>query len=77
MQMHPSDTLKLAFKARPGGPPGRTSSTSASSTIFTLVFTPELIAFSLLFPIGVALLAGLYPAWRASRMNAVVALKCE
>jgi len=53
--------------------PGRTS----SSTTFTPVFTPELIAFSLLFPIGIAVLAGLYPAWRASRMNAVVALKYE
>ena len=60
-----------------GGPPGQTSSTSASSTSFTPVFTPELIAFSLLFPIGIAVLAGLYPAWRASRMNAVVALKYE
>jgi len=55
------------------GPPGQTR----SSTAFTPVFTPELIAFSLLFPIGVAVLAGLYPAWRASRMNAVVALKYE
>jgi putative ABC transport system permease protein len=60
-----------------GGPPGQASSTSASSTTFTPVFTPELIAFSLLFPIGIAILAGLYPAWRASRMNAVVALKYE
>ena len=58
-----------------GGPPGQTSSTS--STTFTPVFTPEQIAFSLLFPIGIAVLAGLYPAWRASRMNAVVALKYE
>jgi putative ABC transport system permease protein len=56
-----------------GGPPGQRS----SSTSFTPVFTPELIAFSLLFPIGIAILAGLYPAWRASRMNAVVALKYE
>jgi putative ABC transport system permease protein len=56
-----------------GGPPGQSSST----TSFTPVFTPELIAFSLLFPIGIAVLAGLYPAWRASRMNAVVALKYE
>jgi putative ABC transport system permease protein len=55
------------------GPPGQ----SSSSTSFTPVFTPELIAFSLLFPIGIAILAGLYPAWRASRMNAVVALKYE
>jgi putative ABC transport system permease protein len=60
------------------GPPGQTrSSTSASGTTFVPVFTPELIAFSLLFPIGIAALAGLYPAWRASRMNAVVALKYE
>jgi putative ABC transport system permease protein len=58
-----------------GGPPGQASSTS--NTTFTPVFTPELIAFSLLFPIGIAILAGLYPAWRASRMNAVVALKYE
>jgi len=43
----------------------------------TPVFTPELIIFSLLFPVGVAVLAGLYPAWRASRMNAVAALKYE
>jgi len=55
------------------GPPGQ----SRGSTTFTPVFTPELIAFSLLFPVGVAVLAGLYPAWRASRMNAVVALKYE
>jgi putative ABC transport system permease protein len=60
------------------GSPGQTgSSTSGSSATFSPVFTPELIAFSLLFPIGIAVLAGLYPAWRASRMNAVVALKHE
>jgi putative ABC transport system permease protein len=60
------------------GPPGQArSSTSGSGTTFTPVFTPGLIAFSLLFPIGIAVLAGLYPAWRASRMNAVVALKYE
>ena len=39
------------------------------------VFTPTLLAFSLLFPIGMAMMAGLYPAWRASKMNAVIALK--
>lgn len=41
------------------------------------VFSTELIVFSLTFPILLATLAGLYPAWRASRMNAVVALKYE
>jgi len=41
------------------------------------VFSPELIVFSLVFPVILAVIAGLYPAWRASRMNAVVALKYE
>jgi putative ABC transport system permease protein len=41
------------------------------------VFSTELIIFSLVFPVILATVAGLYPAWRASRMNAVVALKYE
>jgi putative ABC transport system permease protein len=41
------------------------------------VFSTELIVFSLVFPVILATVAGLYPAWRASRMNAVVALKYE
>jgi ABC-type lipoprotein release transport system permease subunit len=41
------------------------------------VFSTELIVFSLVFPVILATLAGLYPAWRASRMNAVAALKYE
>ena len=41
------------------------------------VFSTELILFSLTFPVLLATLAGLYPAWRASRMNPVVALKYE
>jgi len=41
------------------------------------VFSFELIVFSLVFPVLLATVAGLYPAWRASKMNAVVALKYE
>lgn len=43
----------------------------------TPVFSTELIVFSLVFPVILATIAGLYPAWRASRMNAVAALKYE
>lgn len=49
----------------------------ASSTGFTPVISPNLVMFSLLFPIGISIVAGLYPAWRASRLNIVLALKYE
>jgi len=51
---------------------GRTSSMG-----FTPVITTNLVTFSLFFPIGISILAGLYPAWRASRLNIVLALKYE
>ena len=41
------------------------------------VFSTDLILFSLVFPVVLAVVAGLYPAWRGSRMNAVAALKYE
>jgi ABC-type antimicrobial peptide transport system permease subunit len=54
-----------------GGAPG--ASTAPSPPIFSV----ELIIFSLTFPIVMSVLAGLYPAWRASKMNIVNALKYE
>jgi putative ABC transport system permease protein len=57
-----------------GGPGG---GGAAAATGIQPVFSTELILFSLVFPIGLAILAGLYPAWRGSRMNAVAALKYE
>jgi len=54
-----------------GGGRGATASTIQP------VFSTELVVFSLVFPVILATLAGLYPAWRASRMNAVAALKYE
>jgi putative ABC transport system permease protein len=56
-----------------GGPGGG----GAAPAAIQPVFSTELILFSLIFPIGLAILAGLYPAWRGSRMNAVAALKYE
>jgi putative ABC transport system permease protein len=54
---------------------GGQSASGASS--FSPVFSVDLMAFSLAFPIVIAILAGFYPAWRASRMNIVTALKYE
>lgn len=59
-----------------GGPGGGGGGAAASAGIQP-VFSTELVLFSLVFPIGLAILAGLYPAWRGSRMNAVAALKYE
>jgi len=50
---------------------------SSGTTSTEPIFTTDLILFSLLFPIAVSVLAGLYPARRASKMNPVVALKYE
>jgi putative ABC transport system permease protein len=48
-----------------------------SATTITPVFSTDLLLFALVFPVILATAAGLYPAWRASRMNAVAALKYE
>jgi putative ABC transport system permease protein len=60
--------IRMGFGGGPGGGGG--------TTIYP-VFSTELILFSLVFPVILATAAGLYPAWRASKMNAVVALKYE
>jgi len=56
------------------GPGGGAAAPGASAPP---VFTPELIIFCLAFPILVSVAAGLYPAWRASKMNPITALKYE
>jgi putative ABC transport system permease protein len=63
--------------ARVGGGGGGPGGPMSLSTSFSPVFSANLMIFSLLFPVAIAVLAGFYPAWRASRMNTVNALKYE
>jgi len=65
----------LQFRIPGGG--GGLGQNPLGITSFKPVFSINLILFSLVFPIAIALLAGFYPAWRASRMNTVTALKYE
>jgi putative ABC transport system permease protein len=41
------------------------------------IFTPELLLISALFGLSVSVIFGLYPAWRAARLNPVEALRYE
>jgi putative ABC transport system permease protein len=59
----------ISFGRGPGGGGG--------GAAIVPVFSTELIIFALVFPVILATAAGLYPAWRGSRMNAVAALKYE
>jgi putative ABC transport system permease protein len=56
---------------------GRFGGGGGTAAAVVPVFSTELIIFALTFPVLLATVAGLYPAWRASRMNAVAALKYE
>jgi putative ABC transport system permease protein len=50
--------------------------TSSSSTIsFTPVFTPSIIIEAMTIAIVVSVLSGIYPAWKASRMEPIEALR--
>jgi putative ABC transport system permease protein len=68
----PLSNLGRGFRGGPGGGGGSSAAPAAPP-----IFTPELILFSLIFPILISVAAGLYPAWRASKMNPINALKYE
>ena len=68
----PLSSLGRGFGGRGGSAASATGAPAAPP-----IFTPELILFSLIFPILISVVAGLYPAWRASKMNPITALKYE
>ncbi|TFH06756.1 MAG: ABC transporter permease [Candidatus Thorarchaeota archaeon] len=43
----------------------------------TPIFSLDLLTFAIVFGVGVAAIFGLYPAWRASKLNPVDALRSE
>ena len=51
------------------------SSSSSSSLSFNPVFRPSTIIYALVIAIIVSLVAGVYPAWRASKMEPIDALR--
>ena len=59
-----------------GGNQAATSAQGAGMTI-TPVLTPEVLILALAFGIGVSVIFALYPAWRASRLKPVDALRYE
>ncbi len=60
----------LGFSSSSGG-----SSSGLSSLSYWPVFTPELIAEALFVAVFVSIIAGVYPAWRASKMQPIDALR--
>lgn len=55
-----------------GGP---TSSSASSTLAITPAITPEIIVAAIILAVAVGTLGGLIPAWRASRLNPVEALR--
>jgi putative ABC transport system permease protein len=72
-------TANAAGGAGGGGasfiPAGGAASTGASGLTITPAITPEILIFAILLAVAVGMFGGLIPAWRASRMNPVEALR--
>ncbi len=58
-----------------GGAGGAFTSGGASALAITPAITPEILALAILLAVAVGTFGGLIPAWRASRMNPVEALR--
>ncbi|MCJ7770851.1 ABC transporter permease [Candidatus Bathyarchaeota archaeon] len=62
---------------RPGGSGGQIGFVQLQSFSYTPVISPEIVTLALAVAIVVSIVAGMYPAWRASKMEPIKALKSE
>jgi len=58
-----------------GAASGAASAAASTTLSITPAITPEIIALAVVIAIAVGVVGGLLPAWRASRMNPVEALR--
>ena len=56
---------------------GRGASSSSSISSINPVITPSTILLAILLAVGISVLSGFYPAWRASRVDPIQALRSE
>jgi ABC-type antimicrobial peptide transport system permease subunit len=62
---------------RPGGSGGQIGFVQLQSFSYNPVISPEIVTLALAVAIVVSIVAGMYPAWRASKMEPIKALKSE
>jgi ABC-type antimicrobial peptide transport system permease subunit len=43
----------------------------------TIAISPQIVLIAVVFSIGVGVLFGMYPAWKASKLNPIEALRYE
>lgn len=73
-----ANIVAIAFRgAGGGGPFGGGSTASTGGFVITPILTPIVIVGAFAFGIGVSVIFALYPAWRASKLKPVEALRYE
>jgi putative ABC transport system permease protein len=67
----------VAIVFRGGGPFMRNQAGTSSGMTITPILTPTVLLGALVFGVGVSVIFALYPAWRASKLKPVEALRYE